>query len=474
MQAGQQVRAFLRCFGGSSLHRNTFCEVLPPSSGAGATPPCMGPWHRSWFSHPAPTGASSPCARAPCDPPPSPGSPDADIPQTELPDSHADLRVRPGCGRGQAPQAVQLPQAPRLGREPLHPSQRQTWVFRSKELMLKSGSTVPEGSLVYVREGSSAYLRTPTGWSRLLLEDSESLFVGDDPSASTPRYQEAKQVKTRGPDMGLPALAPTDSLVSPAAAPAAPGGTCRGDGLLAGQCQPGTRRAWGRVGLGRVLHPWHKDGCPWADLSCVIPGPEGGGTRAAPDPANHHRTTDPVTPSGRPERAPRWRHERDPRCRPAVLPAVPGGSALRHFPGVPVGPHPGPGLHRQENRQDPPRRQHEGPAAGQVLELPLRGPGQCRPTEPHLLLQRAQCPHGSPLAPTAGLARIHAAGRPSPQAGLPGLAQLWPWGGSGRPPGRGQAAGRAAAQLFRGAGGALRGGGLSLPAYVVTPALRHQ
>ncbi|XP_010584017.1 PREDICTED: collagen alpha-1(XVIII) chain-like [Haliaeetus leucocephalus] len=138
---------------------------------------------------------------------------DADIPQTEPPDSHADLRVRPDCGRGQAPQAVQLPHAPPLGREPLHPSQRQTWVFRSKELMLKSGSAVPEGSLVYVREGSSAYLRTPTGWSRLLLEDSESLFVGDDPSASTPRYQEAKQVKTRGPDMGLPALAPTDSLV---------------------------------------------------------------------------------------------------------------------------------------------------------------------------------------------------------------------------------------------------------------------
>ncbi|OXB63680.1 hypothetical protein ASZ78_008995 [Callipepla squamata] len=66
---------------------------------------------------------------------------------------------------------------------------RQTWVFRSKELMLKSGSAVPEGSLVYVREGNNAFLRTPRGWSRLLLEDSESLFVGDDPSASTPQYQ---------------------------------------------------------------------------------------------------------------------------------------------------------------------------------------------------------------------------------------------------------------------------------------------
>ncbi|KAM7081881.1 uncharacterized protein J5F26_014590 [Ciconia maguari] len=132
---------------------------------------------------------------------------DADIPRTEPPDSHADL-------------------------------QRQTWVFRTKELMLKSGGAVPEGSLVYVREGSSAFIRTPAGWSRLLagfdvgaaepgegagspltppcieqLEDSESVFAGDDPSASTPRYQEAKQVQMRGPDTGPPALAPMDSLV---------------------------------------------------------------------------------------------------------------------------------------------------------------------------------------------------------------------------------------------------------------------
>jgi len=42
-------------------------------------------------------------------------------------------------------------------------------VFRSKELMLKSSSAVPEGSLVYVREGNNAFVRTPRGWSRLLV-----------------------------------------------------------------------------------------------------------------------------------------------------------------------------------------------------------------------------------------------------------------------------------------------------------------
>lgn len=35
--------------------------------------------------------------------------------------------------------------------------------------MLKSSSAVPEGSLVYVREGNNAFVRTPRGWSRLLV-----------------------------------------------------------------------------------------------------------------------------------------------------------------------------------------------------------------------------------------------------------------------------------------------------------------
>ncbi|XP_067167879.1 collagen alpha-1(XVIII) chain-like [Apteryx mantelli] len=124
-------------------------------------------------------------------PSPSLGSPDAEASRTDPPDSRADLR-------------------------------RQTWVFRSKELMLKSGAAVPEGSLVYVREGSSAFLRTPRGWSRLLLEDSESLFAGDDPSASPPRYQEAKQAQAKGPNTEPPAVAQTETLVHREEGPGTP------------------------------------------------------------------------------------------------------------------------------------------------------------------------------------------------------------------------------------------------------------
>lgn len=98
------------------------------------------------------------------------------------------------------------------------------------------------------------------------LEDSESLFAGDDPSASTPRYQvrtragallgmpwggghkppgtvpsfliqEAKRVQTRGPNTEPPAGAQTDSLVS-----AAGDG---GNGDSTGSPRGGHRDGWG-------------------------------------------------------------------------------------------------------------------------------------------------------------------------------------------------------------------------------------
>lgn len=67
---------------------------------------------------------------------------------------------------------------PTAGSSPSAFPQRQTWVFKSKELMVKASSAVPEGSLVYVREGSNAFLRTPTGWSRLLVPCGVPLGLG--------------------------------------------------------------------------------------------------------------------------------------------------------------------------------------------------------------------------------------------------------------------------------------------------------
>ncbi|KAL8175961.1 UNVERIFIED_CONTAM: hypothetical protein K2H54_016039 [Gekko kuhli] len=76
--------------------------------------------------------------------------------------------------------------------------QRSTFVFKSKELMFKSTSSIPEGSLVYVSEGSEAFFRTPKGWSKIMLEDSDSLFAADDPSVPTERNQEHLKQRDQG------------------------------------------------------------------------------------------------------------------------------------------------------------------------------------------------------------------------------------------------------------------------------------
>ncbi|XP_030396797.1 collagen alpha-1(II) chain-like isoform X2 [Gopherus evgoodei] len=77
--------------------------------------------------------------------------------------------------------------------DPPADTRHHTWVFKSKELMFKSSSSVPEGSLVYVRDGNSAFIRTPRGFSKLLLEDSDSMLAGDDPSVSTEHRQVPKE-----------------------------------------------------------------------------------------------------------------------------------------------------------------------------------------------------------------------------------------------------------------------------------------
>ncbi|XP_069810125.1 collagen alpha-1(XV) chain-like [Dendropsophus ebraccatus] len=47
--------------------------------------------------------------------------------------------------------------------------------------MSQAWEEVSEGSLVYVKEPSSAFFRTNTGWSKIMLEESDPIFPNDDP-----------------------------------------------------------------------------------------------------------------------------------------------------------------------------------------------------------------------------------------------------------------------------------------------------
>ncbi|XP_072343458.1 uncharacterized protein [Scyliorhinus torazame] len=57
-------------------------------------------------------------------------------------------------------------------------------VFKNTELMLKATPMVPEGSMVYVTEGSKVFIRLLNGWSKLCLEDFFPGTVSDDPAVS--------------------------------------------------------------------------------------------------------------------------------------------------------------------------------------------------------------------------------------------------------------------------------------------------
>ncbi|XP_048373641.1 collagen alpha-1(XVIII) chain-like [Sphaerodactylus townsendi] len=91
------------------------------------------------------------------------------------------------------------------------------FVFKSKELMFKSTSAIPEGSLVYVNEGSDAFFRTPKGWSKILLEDSDSLFAADDPSVSTEGNEEHLKQRQQGTTSAT--ISHVTPLIKPAARP---------------------------------------------------------------------------------------------------------------------------------------------------------------------------------------------------------------------------------------------------------------
>uniref|UniRef100_A0A8C3T657 Collagen alpha-1(XVIII) chain n=1 Tax=Chelydra serpentina TaxID=8475 RepID=A0A8C3T657_CHESE len=131
-----------------------------------------------------------PGAPGPPGPPGPPGAPGVLYVNRVYP-----VRTRPFCKQPVAHDAAGLSDAesPQDVPDPPADSRHHTWVFKSKELMFKSSSSVPEGSLVYVRDENSAFIRTPRGWSKLLLEDSDSILAGDDPSVSTEHHQVPKE-----------------------------------------------------------------------------------------------------------------------------------------------------------------------------------------------------------------------------------------------------------------------------------------
>ncbi|XP_038635248.1 collagen alpha-1(XV) chain-like isoform X2 [Scyliorhinus canicula] len=66
----------------------------------------------------------------------------------------------------------------------LYDSTLKSHVFKNVELMLKATPMVPEGSMVYVTEGSKVFIRLLNGWSKLCLEDFFPGTVSDDPAVS--------------------------------------------------------------------------------------------------------------------------------------------------------------------------------------------------------------------------------------------------------------------------------------------------
>ncbi|KAJ7313561.1 hypothetical protein JRQ81_005051 [Phrynocephalus forsythii] len=82
---------------------------------------------------------------------------------------------------------------------------RSAWFFTSKELMFKSASSIPEGSLVYISKGNEAFFRTSKGWAKLLLKESESLLAGDDPLAVSTERNSGQKDESQAATQTAPA-----------------------------------------------------------------------------------------------------------------------------------------------------------------------------------------------------------------------------------------------------------------------------
>ncbi|XP_055512960.1 uncharacterized protein LOC129710187 [Leucoraja erinacea] len=74
-------------------------------------------------------------------------------------------------------------QGPNINKNPFDSSLK-SHAFKNVELMLKAAPVIPEGSLVYVTEGSKVFVRLPNGWSKLCLEDFFPGMASDDPAVS--------------------------------------------------------------------------------------------------------------------------------------------------------------------------------------------------------------------------------------------------------------------------------------------------
>ncbi|XP_032890669.1 collagen alpha-1(XVIII) chain-like [Amblyraja radiata] len=72
-------------------------------------------------------------------------------------------------------------QGPKINNNPFDSSLK-SHAFKNVELMLNAAPVIPEGSLVYVTEGSKVFIRLPNGWSKLCLEDFFPGIASDDPA----------------------------------------------------------------------------------------------------------------------------------------------------------------------------------------------------------------------------------------------------------------------------------------------------
>ncbi|XP_078280538.1 uncharacterized protein LOC144607516 [Rhinoraja longicauda] len=95
-------------------------------------------------------------------------------PHCKMPVNHEKQNDFPSIGSPDS-------EGPQINKNPFDSSLK-SHVFKNVELMLKAASMIPEGSLVYVTEGSKVFIRLLNGWSKLCLEDFFPGIASDEPA----------------------------------------------------------------------------------------------------------------------------------------------------------------------------------------------------------------------------------------------------------------------------------------------------